>query len=174
MNYEYPDFNILMADDYDPAAASADQKAIALSAVGIGVVEVAKDGDGKWTVQAGSTYNRRYTGNSSYRAGGPAAGLLSGSIKGMLNNCSSGRTPWNSYLTCEETMDNYLDTAQPDTNYGWVVEIDPLRELAQPTKRTALGRFNHENVAYMANADPRGTGSCRETVCQDVVILGVD
>src|SRR3546814_10406706 len=77
MNYEYPDFNILMADDYDPAAASADQKAIALSAVGIGVVEVAKDGDGKWTVQAGSTYNRRYTGNSSYRAGGPAAGLRS-------------------------------------------------------------------------------------------------
>src|SRR3546814_14955526 len=79
MNYEYPDFNILMADDYDPAAASADQKAIALSAVGIGVVEVAKDGDGKWTVQAGSTYNRRYTGNSSYRAGGHAAGLLPGS-----------------------------------------------------------------------------------------------
>src|SRR3546814_1847522 len=53
MNYEYPDFNILMAGDYDPAAASADQKAIALSAVGIGVVEIAKDGDGKWTVQAG-------------------------------------------------------------------------------------------------------------------------
>src|SRR3546814_1189489 len=67
----------------------------------------------------------------------------------MLNNCSSGRTPWNSYLTCEETMDNYLDPAQPETNYGWVVEIDPLRELAQPTKRTAMGRFNHENVAYM-------------------------
>src|SRR3546814_4905041 len=58
MNYEYPDFNILMAGDYDPAAASADQKAIALSAVGIGVVEVAKGSDGKWTVQAGSTYNR--------------------------------------------------------------------------------------------------------------------
>ena len=155
MNYEYPDFNILMAGDYDPAAASADQKAIALSAVGIGVVEIAKGSGGKWTVQAGSTYNRRYTGNSSYRAGGPAAGLLSGSIKGMLNNCSSGRTPWNTYLTCEETMDNYLDPAQPETNYGWVVEIDPLRELAVPTKRTAMGRFNHENVAFMANADRR-------------------
>src|SRR3546814_6569817 len=73
----------------------------------------------------------------------------------MLNNCSSGRTPWNSYLTCEETMDNYLDPAQPETNYGWVVEIDPLRELAQPTKRTAMGRFNHENVAFMANTDRR-------------------
>ncbi|MDO9362418.1 MAG: DUF839 domain-containing protein, partial [Sphingopyxis sp.] len=115
----------------------------------------AKGTDGKWAVKAGSTYNRRYTGNSSYRAGGPAAGLLSGTIKGMLNNCSSGRTPWDTYLTCEETMENYFDTTQPATNYGWVVEIDPLRELAQPTKRTAMGRFNHENVAFMANADRR-------------------
>src|SRR3546814_9059107 len=89
MNYEYPDFNILMAGDYDPAASSADQKAIALSAVGIGVVEVAEDGDGKWTVQAGSTYKRRYTGNSSYRAGCPAAVLLLSSIKGMSNTRSS-------------------------------------------------------------------------------------
>jgi secreted PhoX family phosphatase len=155
MNYEYPDFNILMAGSYNAATATADQKALALSAVGIGVVEIARGSDGKWTVQPGSTYNRRYTGNSSYRAGGPAAGLLSGSIKGMLNNCSSGRTPWDTYLTCEETTDNYLDPAQPARDYGWVVEIDPLRELAQPTKRTAMGRFSHENVAYMANSDRR-------------------
>ncbi|KTE08968.1 PhoX family protein, partial [Sphingopyxis sp. H115] len=154
MNYEYPDFNILM-DNYDPATASADQKAIALSAVGIGVVEVTKGSDGKWAIKDGSTYNRRYTGNSSYRAGGPAAGLLSGSIKGMLNNCSSGRTPWDTYLTCEETTDNYLDPTQPEANYGWVVEIDPRRELAQPTKRTAMGRFSHENVAFMSSSDRR-------------------
>src|SRR3546814_16520525 len=68
MNYEYPDFHILMAGDYDPATASADQKAIALSAVGIGVVEVAKGSDGKWAVQAGPTYTRRYTANSMHRA----------------------------------------------------------------------------------------------------------
>jgi len=100
MNYEYPDFNILMAGTYNAATATADQKAIALSAVGIGVVEIAKGSDGKWAVQAGSTYNRRYTGNSSYRPSGPAASRLSSSIKGMLNNCSSGRTPWDTYLTC--------------------------------------------------------------------------
>jgi len=155
MNFEYPDFNILMSGSYNAATATADQKAIALSAVGIGVVEIAKGSDGKWSVQAGSTYNRRYTGNSAYRAGGPAAGLLSGSIKGMLNNCSSGRTPWDTYLTCEETTDNYLDPTQPARDYGWVVEIDPLRELAAPTKRTAMGRFSHENVAFMTNADRR-------------------
>ncbi|MBL0914192.1 MAG: DUF839 domain-containing protein [Sphingopyxis sp.] len=153
MNYEYPDFNILMAGTYNAATATADQKALALSAVGIGVVEIAKGSDGKWAVKAGSTYNRRYTGNSSYRAGGPASGLLSGSIKGMLNNCSSGRTPWDTYLTCEETTDNYLDPTQPARDYGWVVEVDPLRELAAPTKRTAMGRFSHENVPFMTNSD---------------------
>jgi secreted PhoX family phosphatase len=155
INFEYPDFGILMAGSYDAATATADQKALALSAVGIGVVEVAKGSDGKWAVKDGSTYNRRYTGNSSYRAGGPAAGLLSGSIKGMLNNCASGRTPWNTYLTCEETTDNYLDPTQPEADYGWVVEIDPLRELAAPTKRTAMGRFSHENVAFMTSTDNR-------------------
>ncbi|PAL22361.1 PhoX family phosphatase [Sphingopyxis sp. GW247-27LB] len=155
MNFELPDFNILMAGSYDAASASAEQKAIALSAVGVGVVEVVKGGDGIWGVRQGSTYNKRYTGNSSYRAGGPAAGLLSGTIKGMLNNCSSGRTPWGTYLTCEETTDNYLDPTRPERDYGWVVEIDPLRELAAPTKRTAMGRFNHENVAFMASGDNR-------------------
>lgn len=155
INFEFPDYNILMAGSYNAATATADQKAIALSAVGIGVVEVARGSDGKWAVKAGSRYNKRYTGNSSYRAGGPASGLLSGTIKGMLNNCSSGRTPWGTYLTCEETIDNYLDPTQPARNYGWVVEIDPYQELAEPTKRTAMGRFSHENVAHMTNADRR-------------------
>ena len=155
INHELPDFNILFTGSYNAATATADQKALALSAVGISVVEVAKGTDGKWTVKAGSRFNKRYTGNSSYRAGGPAAGQLSGTIKGMLNNCSSGRTPWGTYLTCEETTDNYLDPTQPAQNYGWVVEIDPYQELADPTKRTAMGRFDHENVAHMADSNNR-------------------
>ncbi|MDR6831897.1 MULTISPECIES: PhoX family phosphatase [unclassified Sphingopyxis] len=155
INHEYPDFNILMSGNYNAATATADQKAVALSAVGISVVEIAKGSDGKWSVQSGSTYNRRYTGNSSYRVGGPAAGVVAGPIKGMLNNCASGRTPWGTYLTCEETTDNYLDPTQPANGYGWVIEIDPRRELAQPTKRTAMGRFDHENVAFLENSDRR-------------------
>ena len=155
INHELPDYNILFSGSYNAATATADQKALALSAVGISVVEVAKGTDGKWAVKAGSRFNKRYTGNSSYKAGGRASGLLSGTIKGMLNNCASGRTPWGTYLTCEETTDNYLDPTQPAQNYGWVVEIDPYQELAVPTKRTSLGRFDHENVAHMTDSSRR-------------------
>ncbi|HEV7234264.1 MAG TPA: alkaline phosphatase PhoX, partial [Sphingorhabdus sp.] len=90
-----------------------------------------------------------------YRVGGPAAGQLPATVKGTLNNCASGRTPWDTYLTCEETTDNYLDPTQPANGYGWVVEIDPYQQLAAPTKRTAMGRFDHENVAFMANSANR-------------------
>ncbi|WP_336957746.1 PhoX family phosphatase [Sphingobium aquiterrae] len=156
INHELPDYNILFAGSYDAATATAEQKAQALSAVGVSVIEIARGTDGKWAVKAGSKYNKRYTGNMNYRAGGPAAGALSGTIKGTLNNCSSGRTPWGTYLTCEETTNNYLDPAQPAINYGWAVELDPYGEiLPQAIKRTAMGRFNHENVAHMADANNR-------------------
>ncbi|MET0364907.1 MAG: PhoX family phosphatase [Sphingobium sp.] len=157
INHELPDYNILFASgSYNGATATADQKAIALSGVGVSVIEVAKGTDGKFAVKAGSKYNRRYTGNSFYNATGPAVGLgVPSTIKGTLNNCSSGRTPWDTYLTCEETTNNYLDPTQPNNSYGWVVEIDPYQELAEPTKRTAMGRFSHENTAYMTDANNR-------------------
>lgn len=156
INFELPDYNILFSSGtYNAATATAEQKAIALSAVGVAVVEIAKGTDGKFAVKAGSRFNKRYSGNTDYRVGGPAAGLLPSTIRGTLNNCSSGRTPWGTYLTCEETTNNYLDTTQPNNGYGWVVEIDPYQELAPATKRTALGRFSHENVAYLNDGNNR-------------------
>ncbi|MCK9508787.1 MAG: PhoX family phosphatase [Pigmentiphaga sp.] len=125
------------------------------SNVGVSVVEVQCDDQGVWTVKENSPYNKRYSTNSFYTASGPAAAVLSPVIVGTLNNCASGPTPWGTYLTCEETTNNYIDNSYPANDYGWVVEIDPQNPNMRPVKRTAMGRFSHENTAYMLDSNNR-------------------
>ncbi len=152
INHEAPDAAILGVTSQDPTVWTLEQKKIVLSSVGVSVIEV-EEVAGKWTVKKNSAYNKRYTGNSTYAVSGPAAAAVGATVVGTLNNCASGETPWGTYLTCEETTDNYLDPTQNPLGYGWVVEIDPQNQLAgMPVKRTALGRFDHENTAYMLDA----------------------
>ena len=127
--------------------------------VGASVLHIKQGSDYRWTIQP-TPLTRRYDANSRMIASGPALQTV-GDVGGTMSNCSGCHTPWNTVLTCEENVQDYVpepvDTAGRGTvggrfnkngaYYGWVVEFDPLDPAWTPIKHTLLGRFRHENVA---------------------------
>jgi secreted PhoX family phosphatase len=82
------------------------------------------------------------------------------SLVGTLRNCAGGRTPWGSWLSCEETLE-ISSPAGYAQNHGYIFEVPidtapGIPALPVPLKR--LGRFAHEAVAV----DP-ATGNVYET-----------
>ena len=154
-------------------------------------MEIANN-DGKWSIVKDSPYNRRITADTPTHITGPAAGhdMLKTSADstgttslGTWNNCGNGRTPWGTYLACEENFNGYFSSSDADykpsahmkrygvglkdwgyawattddrfdiskepnesNRAGYIVEIDPMDPTSTPKKRTALGRFKHENA----------------------------
>ncbi|MYH35664.1 MAG: DUF839 domain-containing protein, partial [Rhodospirillaceae bacterium] len=200
VNNEYTNRSIMygMRDSMKPENADDVRKGKA--AHGVSVMEVAQSG-GKWQVVKDSPFNRRITADTPMEITGPAAGhdLLKTKADptgrrslGTWNNCGNGRTPWGTYLTCEENFNGYFSSSDKalalspafgrygirhkDWGYAWataderfdiakhpnepnragyVVEIDPLDPASTPKKRTALGRFKHENAELVIAANGR-------------------
>ena len=195
VNNEYTNYLLLFA--HKGKSLTADDIKKAQAAHGVSIFEIERNNRGNWRYLTNSKYNRRITANTEMQMTGVAAGhtLLQtvadpSGVKalGTLNNCSSGQTPWGTYLTCEENFNGYF--AAPgatvsarqkryglqannhryqwhkfdqrfDMNkepnephrFGWVVEIDPMDPTSTPKKRTALGRFKHENAAVTVADD---------------------
>ncbi|GHG01604.1 alkaline phosphatase PhoX [Streptomyces filamentosus] len=88
-----------------------------------------------------------YVSNSEINPSGGAsavrfssAGAVTGAYRVLANtrqNCAGGKTPWNTWLSCEEV------------SLGYVYETDPYGVNAA-VRRDAMGRFKHEAAA----ADP--------------------
>lgn len=71
---------------------------------------------------------------------------------------------WSADVTADDASQDYRNG--PNT-FGWIVEIDPVDSRQNPVKRTALGRFAHEdcrasrareddNLAFYMGDDSRG------------------
>lgn len=191
VNNEYVNRHILFGTSGSGLPRTADDVRKSKAAHGVSIVEVRQQ-NGIWSVVSDSSYNRRITADTPMAITGPARGhhLLRTAADpagiqslGTWNNCGSGKTPWGTFLTCEENFHFYFASSDPeaelpdalarygvqasDRNIGWsahderfdiarhpnepnrvgyVVEIDPTDPLSIPRKRTALGRFKHENA----------------------------
>jgi secreted PhoX family phosphatase len=66
---------------------------------------------------------------------------------GTLRNCSGGATPWNSWISCEESVVKAEQEGLAH-DHGYCFEVPASTEdLQQARPITAMGRFNHEAAA---------------------------
>ncbi len=68
------------------------------------------------------------------------------SLLGTARNCAGGSTPWNSWITCEETVQRAEDTFEQDHGYNFEVPASAASPV-KPVPLKEMGRFNHEAVA---------------------------
>ncbi|MDO8903640.1 PhoX family phosphatase [Hydrogenophaga sp.] len=145
---------------------------------GISVVELTKKGN-SWGYKLNSLYNRRVTAQTPMKISGPAA--LQADIqafmvtaydpsgatsRGTINNCGHGKTPWGTYLGCEENWafyfqmpkgSNPIDAKLIASRARYGVARTPIAEAA--TSATSQGwytpsdtddRFTRWNVSAAA------------------------
>jgi len=90
---------------------------------GVSMVEIVKTPQG-WRIKPDSPLNRRVTAQTPMRVAGPRAHIdairaqmvtrwdtAGGMARGTLNNCGHGKTPWGTYLGCEENWAFYFGMA---------------------------------------------------------------
>ena len=206
VNNEYTNLDIAFANRDSGLPETEDDVRKCKAAHGVSVFEIAQEG-GAWGIVLDSPMNRRITPDTPMEITGPARGHemmktaadpAGTTALGTWNNCGNGRTPWGTYLACEENFNGYFSSSDPalalgaaherygieheDRGYRWamtderfdvskhpnepnragyVVEIDPLDPASTPKKRTALGRFKHENAEVTLAADGRVRGLSR-------------
>jgi uncharacterized protein len=133
-------FSGLPADDARRAAMFTDWIRANPNAVrwmqaahGVNVLQVERRSRG-WRYVPGAPQTRRITANTPCEIMGPARGaalLRTGAdptgtrVLGTIANCAGGKTPWGTYLTAEENVDDYFGQAR-----SWGAETEDFATLA--------------------------------------------
>ena len=126
-NHEYTNEGIMFPPGMDPEQLIR----TAWAAHGMAVVELKRRRRGDtWRYVRGAQLNRRITLDTTFRVDGPAAGsdLLKTvadstgrRVRGTMNNCAGGTTPWGTVLSGEENFNQYFRATGTDpreTRYG--------------------------------------------------------
>ncbi len=170
-NHEYTDDGLLHVGGLVPWTAEKVKKSQA--AHGLSVIEVRLEG-GAWQMVQPSRYARRFTGNTPFAIGGPAAGHMmmktaadpAGLLAlGTLNNCASSQTPWGTYLSGEENFAGYFSAGEKPSEHerrwgirhkGWGYRWHEHDERFDTTKNpNEPNRFGW--VVEVDPADPTST-----------------
>ena len=152
------------------------------AAHGVSVIEIQKDKHNQWQRVYPSKYNRRISTLTAMSISGPLAGhdLMKTmndpdgiEIIGTVNNCSSGFTPWGTYLVCEENWHNYfvntdvddyktrtshhrygISTTDKAKNYGWNT-VEQRFDATPNQEQAYLGFVNEPNrFGWVVEIDP--------------------
>jgi uncharacterized protein len=123
VNHEYtneelmfPGLGVQDARDVNFSKMTKDLVDIEMAAHGGAVVEIRRQ-NGRWQVVRDSKYTRRITAETPMDITGPAAGHArmktsadtdGRKVRGMVNNCAGGVTPWGTWLSCEENFNGYF------------------------------------------------------------------
>jgi secreted PhoX family phosphatase len=164
INHEYTDDGLLHADGM--TTWTADKVRKSQNAHGVSVIEVEERG-GEWTVVRPSRYARRITANTPIVFSGPAAGSswlktsadpAGRQVLGTVNNCAGGKTPWGTYLTCEENFNGYFGNGgatAAQSRYGLRTDGFGYRWHEFDTRFDALAEPNEPNrFGWVVEIDP--------------------
>ncbi|WP_148574039.1 PhoX family protein [Nocardioides caldifontis] len=174
VNHEYTNENLMFPTGTDPELV----KEVAMAAHGMSVVQLRRGGrPGSWTPVPvrKARLNRRIHLDTRFALTGPAAGdprlrtsadPKGRTVRGTLNNCAGGLTPWGTVLSGEENFNQYFE-GEPDPAYatsyaryginggstrGWAT-VDPRFDLAREPHEP----FRFGWVVEVDPYDPRST-----------------
>ena len=121
VNHEYASTKVFYAGKAPETITETDVRA-EMASLGLSVIEVRRDRDGRWSVVDGGRYARRVTPMTPMRISGPVAGharVMTGAdpsgltVLGTISNCAGGKTPWGTVITAEENFHNMFRGAPP-------------------------------------------------------------
>jgi secreted PhoX family phosphatase len=159
VNHEYPSPDLLFPGWNESRRARAvgdfvkqHPSIVPYMQAGLGVSVVELERGRAWRYRVGSRYNRRVTATTPIELAGPARdhpflnprGDAVPLALGTFGNCAAGTTPWGTYLTAEENVDDHFG------NFGAAV-MEPA--LAAVHRR--FGVRMRDSAYRWEHADPR-------------------